>query len=84
MRERSSEPPTEPIPVRVPQGVTERGIPPRFQVWERWIATVDVLDIWEAEDHRYLKLRGDDGGMYVIRQQIATDAWTLVVYSKIS
>jgi hypothetical protein len=35
----------------------------------------EVLDQWLAPEHRYFRLRGDDGGVYVVRYDIAADRW---------
>ena len=45
------------------------------------IQVVEVLDQWLAPDHRYFKCRGDDGGMYLIRHDVATSQWELVYFS---
>ena len=45
----------------------------------RRIRVEDVLDQWLAPEHRYFKLRGDDGGVYVLRYDIAADCWALTL-----
>lgn len=46
----------------------------------RRIAVKRILDRWLAPDHRYFKLRGDDGGVYIIRHDVATLEWQLTFY----
>ncbi len=47
---------------------------------DRSVAAVAVIDRWLAPDHRYFKIRGDDGGLYIIRHDVASLEWELVVY----
>jgi len=49
---------------------------------ERRVEVVDVVDRWLAPDHRYFKLRGDDGALYIIRYDSERDEWELAVYSR--
>lgn len=46
----------------------------------RRVAAVAVIDRWLAPDHRYFKIRGDDGGLYIIRHDVAGLEWELVFY----
>ena len=47
---------------------------------ERRIAVVEVLDRWLAPDHRYFKIKGDDGDVYIVRYSNATDEWELTMF----
>lgn len=51
-------------------------------IGERHIEVVEILDRWLAPDHRYFKVRGDDGDMYIVRHGIAADAWELTMFSR--
>jgi hypothetical protein len=46
----------------------------------RRIAVDRILDRWLAPDHRYFKLRGDDGGLYIIRHDVASLEWQMTFY----
>ncbi|MFO7708360.1 MAG: hypothetical protein R6V84_09320 [Desulfobacterales bacterium] len=46
----------------------------------RTVAAVEVIDRWLAPDHRYFKIRGDDGGLYIIRHDVAGLKWELTFY----
>ncbi len=46
----------------------------------RRIAVAEVLDRWLAPDHRYFKLRGDDQGIYIIREEVASLEWQVTFY----
>ena len=48
---------------------------------ERRIAA-DVVDRWLAPDHRYFKIRGDDGDIYIVRQDVASGEWTLTMFER--
>ena len=41
---------------------------PRSLYWdERRIGIVELIDHWYGPDYRYVKLKGDDGGVYILR-----------------
>ena len=54
--------------------------PRRFFIGRRAIDVVDVLDRWLSPEHRYFKLRGDDGGIYILRHDAAHDHWQLWLF----
>ena len=54
--------------------------PTRFFIGSRKVEVDEVLDRWIGPDHRYFKLRGDDGGIYLLRHDEAADRWELTVY----
>jgi hypothetical protein len=33
-----------------------------------------------SPDHRYFKVRGNDGGIYIIRHDVASGAWELRLF----
>src|SRR5919106_37029 len=41
--------------------------PRMLQIDERQVYVQEVLDAWLAPDHRYFKLKGEDGDTYIIR-----------------
>ena len=44
------------------------------------IGVVDVVDAWLAPDHRYFKLRGDDGNTYLVRHDERASTWELTMF----
>ena len=54
--------------------------PRHLQFGTRRVVVTRVLDQWLAPDHRYFKLAGDDGGIYLIRHETASGHWQLVQY----
>ena len=56
--------------------------PRALRLGDRRVAVVEVLDRWLAPDHRYFKVRGDDGATYIIRYDLEEDRWELSVYER--
>lgn len=46
----------------------------------RRVEVVDVLDRWIAPDHRYFKIKGDDGDIYIVRYANRSDSWELTMF----
>jgi hypothetical protein len=44
------------------------------------VAVTEIIDRWLDPGHRYFKLRGDDGGVYLLRQDTIEDRWELILY----
>ncbi|MCL7486549.1 MAG: hypothetical protein M8357_00045 [Desulfobulbaceae bacterium] len=57
--------------------------PVRFFLGERKIEVEVIVDRWTGQDHRYFKVRGDDGGIYIIRQDIIADSWELTFFDRL-
>lgn len=53
-----------------------------LRMGEHRIAVVAVLDRWLAPDHRYFKIIGDDGGVYIIRHDPHGGCWELTCYQQ--
>jgi hypothetical protein len=51
-----------------------------FYLGERRIEVADVIDRWVAPEHRYFKVRGDDGGIYILRHDNETSFWELTLF----
>jgi hypothetical protein len=41
-----------------------------------------VLDCWLGPDHRYFKVQGDDGDVYILRHDTADDRWELTMFAR--
>ncbi|UCE88120.1 MAG: hypothetical protein JSW10_07010 [Pseudomonadota bacterium] len=54
--------------------------PRRFYLGDREIEVTEVLDRWQGLEHRYFKVRGDDGGIYILRHDTESQAWDLTMY----
>ncbi len=51
--------------------------PRRFSFGERQVEVDEVVDRWLSPDHRYFKVRGDDGGVYVLRYDAVSGRWEM-------
>jgi hypothetical protein len=56
--------------------------PRRFTFDRRTIEVAEVLDAWLAPDHRYFKVRGDDGACYILRNDVPTGRWELAMFDR--
>lgn len=56
--------------------------PRRFSLGERSIEVAEVLDQWLAPEHRYFKLRGQEGATYVLRHDVLSGRWELIMYER--
>jgi hypothetical protein len=57
-------------------------VPRRFGFGTRAIAVAEVVDQWLAADHRYFKLRGEDGASYILRDDVTAGHWDLALYDR--
>lgn len=55
--------------------------PRAFYLGERRIAVAMVVDRWLDTEHRYFKVEGHDGQVYILRHSVAPDQWELAFYS---
>lgn len=56
--------------------------PRRFLLGARGVEVLEVVDRWVAPDHRYFKLRGDDGDIYILRQDLPSGVWEMTLYEQ--
>ena len=56
--------------------------PRGFSLGERRIAVIDVIDRWLAPEHRYFKLLGDDGNVYILCHDTARQRWELTLFDR--
>lgn len=72
------------IPVRVECYAGHRGeeTPQRFFFGERAISVAEVVDQWLATDHRYFKVKGSDDASYILRHDVASNTWELVMFER--
>ena len=54
--------------------------PRRFGLASAWIEVAEVVDRWLAPDHRYFKVRDGDGGLYIQRNDVASEQWELTFF----
>jgi len=63
-------------------GYRDEESPRRFFLNSREIKVVEIFDRWLAPDHRYFKVRGDDGAVYIIRHDVAGGHWELTMFDQ--
>ena len=56
--------------------------PRGFWLGAKRIEVRDIQDRWIAPDHRYFRLVGDDGSLYIIRHDMESLEWELIFYQK--
>jgi len=73
-----------PIEIQVSCYAGYRGeeTPRRLRIGRSRVHVDTVLDRWLAPDHRYFKIRGDDGADYIIRHDIISMRWELIFYRR--
>ena len=54
--------------------------PRRFFLGETKVEVSEVIDRWLAPNHRYFKVRGDDGDLYILRQDVESQCWELTLF----
>jgi hypothetical protein len=84
MREQHTTEERRPLEVRVDCYAGYRGeqTPRRFLFDGSVVEVVEVRDAWLAPDHRYFKVKGDDGGCYILRNDAITARWDLTMYDR--
>ncbi len=55
--------------------------PCRLHIAEREVAVTEIIDRWLNPRHRYFKLPGDDGVIYLLRQDTIEDRWEMALYN---
>lgn len=73
---------TETLQVRVECYADYQGEdrPERFYLKSRCIEVIEIIDQWAGPDYRYVKLRGNDSGIYILRHSIDEDTWELTLF----
>ena len=67
------------IHVECYSGYMAEETPRRLSLGRRRVEVMEVLDRWLAPDHRYFKFEGDDGGIYILRHDVAAQRWKLTM-----
>lgn len=57
--------------------------PRRFTLWEHEHEVAEIIDQWLAPEHRYFKVRAEDGAVYILRHDALSQEWELTYFSKI-
>ncbi len=54
--------------------------PRRLYLGKREVEVVEVIDRWLDPQHRYFKVHGSDGDIYLVRHDTASGCWELTLY----
>jgi hypothetical protein len=46
------------------------------------VAVIEVIDRWLAPEHRYFKVKGSDGALYIVRHDVPADRWQLILFER--
>jgi hypothetical protein len=55
-------------------------VPRRFFLGERRVEIAEILDRWLDPEYRYFKVRGDDGGVYILRHDVPKASWEMTLF----
>lgn len=53
-----------------------------LRIKDRAVTVEATLDRWAGPGHRYFKVKGEDGGIYIVRQNVDEDYWELTHYRR--
>ena len=54
---------------------------PRSLYWnERRIDIIEIIDQWYGADYRYVKVKDDDGGLYILQFDERHNEWALIMF----
>jgi len=68
------------IQVECEAGPTGDLEPRRLRLGTSGVGVAETLDHWPAFGHHYFKVRGVDGGVYIVRHDVAAGTWQLTFY----
>jgi hypothetical protein len=54
--------------------------PRSFELGERRIEVLEIIDRWIAPDHRYFKVHASDGSLYILRYDSLADEWEMTFF----
>lgn len=56
-------------------------VPLSFRLGSRRYQVAEIVDRWSGPEQSYLRVRADDGGLFVLRHDEATHQWELAAYT---
>ncbi len=59
------------------EGYRSDETPRAFFLGDRRVEVAEILDRWRGEDHEYVKLRGSDAAVYILRYGAERDEWEI-------
>ncbi len=67
------------VEMEIRSGDGTRATPTAFTLLGRTFRVREIVDQWWGSDHAYCKLVADDGNLYVIRHDLESDTWEMVL-----
>jgi hypothetical protein len=59
----------------------DTGVAPRSLYWnELRIDIIEIIDQWYGADYRYVKVKDDVGGLYILRVDERSNEWALIMF----
>jgi len=58
-----------------------RAVPQRLYRGERQIDIIEIIDQWYGPGYRYVKVRGHDSSVYILRFDEICGQWELIMFS---
>jgi hypothetical protein len=59
----------------------DTGVAPRSLYWnELRIDIIEIIDQWYGADYRYVKVKDDDGGLYILRVDERSNEWAIIMF----
>lgn len=68
------------VEVESDPGPRGEAAPRRIHMGRRTVTAVEILDRWPGADHLYVKLKGDDGALYILRHDTTRGLWELTLF----
>lgn len=68
------------LDVRCYSGYRGEQEPRRLLLGQREVVVLEIIDRWLAPDHRYFKVQGDDGAVYILRHDETSGRWEIIMY----
>jgi hypothetical protein len=68
------------VAVEADQDLSGEALPRRLHLGGHVVEVAEIVDRWPGAGHLYVKLRGTDGNIYILRQDLDHVAWQLVLF----
>jgi hypothetical protein len=72
------------VRIQVESDADDLGIrtPKRIRLDGRVVEVVETIDRWPGRDYYYFKVKGDDGNLYILRLNEASNSWELTMFQR--
>jgi len=67
--------------IQAKRNLCDTGAAPRSLYWnEHRLDIIEIIDQWYGADYRYVKVKVDDGGLYILRFDERHNEWALSMF----